>query len=421
MASKSVPKFSDSIIKKLEPNNTLTCNSLQIRCWNSGSKTWSFNYRFGEDRRVLSIGQYPYVSIADANAGVLEARRLIALGVDPAKHKKESDEAAKREQVEVITVQDLYDLWMEKKVRASLAERTIKDYEKEVPKHILSVWGDLPIKSITRKMGINLLQSMADKGNIAEGKRVRAYLSGMWQYALDHEIVESHPFSRLPEIYAPADIKLKKEKTKRDTTRYLNDKEIYQFWHGSIKFCEPITGAALRLMLLLGRRGVDVRPMLKSEIDLERKIWHMTPGKVRENKKEKYVPVIMPLPPLALDIIKTLMSKGGTTVDLMFPSNDIDCLGLPITQSALSQPVTRHKRFGIVRPWTPHDLRRTASTGMSLLGIDQPIINKVLAHKLGTLEGIYNQNSFIKERQIALTKWNNHIQKIISGPDPFSK
>lgn len=418
MPSQSIPKFSDSLIKKLEPNDSRTCNSLELRVWKTGAKTWSFNYRFGDKKKRMSLGQYPYVSISDANDAVASARKQIALGIDPIEHEKESVSDARREIDEAITVLELFELWMERHVRPSLTKRSVNDYEKEVTKHVLPIWGHLTVKLITRRMGIDLLQSLADKGCISEGRRIRQNISGMWRYALDHEIVDAHPFSRLPEINAPIDIQIKKEKTKRDTTRFLTDKEIYLFWYGSIEHCEPIPGAALRLMLLLGRRGIDVRPMHKSEIDVNRKIWHMIPGKIRQKKRAKYIPVIMPLPSLALSIVNDLIAKGGSKVDLLFPSKDIDCIGLPITQSALSQPITRHNRLGISAAWTPHDLRRTAATGMSLIDIDQPSINHVLAHKLGVLESTYNQNQFVKTRLDALIKWNDHIYKIISGPAP---
>lgn len=419
MPSQSTLKFSDSLIKKLEPNDTRTCNSLELRVWKTGAKTWSFNYRFGDKKKRMSLGQYPYVSISDANDAVAAARKQIALGIDPIEHEKESVAEARRERDEAITVQELYDLWYERHVLGTpLSPRSQRDYKKELTKHLLPAWGNHPVKSITRKMGIDLLQSMADKGCVREGERVQQYISGMWRYALDNEIVEAHPFSRLRKINAPADVQLKKEKTKRDTTRFLSDKEIYQFWYGSIEYCEPIPGAVLRLMLLLGRRGIDVRPMLKNEIDKGSKVWHMIPGKIRQKKRAKYVPVVMPLPPLAFSIITEMMTKGGTKVDLMFPSNDIKRIGLPITQSAISQPITRHNRFGIATSWTPHDLRRTAATGMSRIDIEQTAINHVLAHKLGVLESTYNRNDFLKTRLNALTRWNDHVFKIISGPEP---
>ena len=418
MPSESITKFSDSLIKKLEPNDSRTCNSLEIRVWKTGAKTWSFNYRFGDKKKRMSLGQYPYVSISVANDAVAAARKLIALGIDPIEHEKESVADARRERDEAVTFQDLYDIWYERHVLGTpLSPRSQRDYKKEIAKHILPEWGHLQIKSITRTMGFDLIRSLVDKGCIEEGRRAQQYISGMWQYAVDTEIVPLNIFTRMRKTKAPAHIQQEKKKTNRDKKRNLSDKEIYKFWEGTFKFCEPKVGACLRLMLLLGRRGADVRPMLKSEIDTKKKIWYMTPAKVREEKKEDYIPIAMPLPPLAFDIVSDLLTKA-TKSDLMFPSSNIKCYGLPITQSALSQPITRHERFELSKSWTPHDLRKTASTLMSKLDIEQRVIDQVLAHNLSPLAKMYNHNDFIDSRRKALIKLNDHIYKIISGPVP---
>ena len=219
-------------------------------------------------------------------------------------------------------------------------------------------------------------------------------------------------------VYAP--VSVKNSKPKKNGKRFLTNDEIYYFWHNAQKNCEPQVAACLKLMLLLGRRGADVRHMLKSEIDLEAKIWHMTPAKVREEKKEDYIPIVMPLPPMALEIVKKCM-EHATASDLMFPSPDIDCMDSPITQSCLNQSVIRQKRLGIEVSWSPHDLRRSASTGMSKLKILQDTINQVLAHSMNPLAKIYNRDDFVETRLEALTKWNDHIAKIVNGPEPKKK
>ena len=65
--------------------------------------------------------------------------------------------------------------------------------------------------------------------------------------------------------------------------------------------------------------------------------------------------------------------------------------------------------------WCPHDLRRTARTGLGKLGIAPHIAEKCLNHSLGQMEAIYDRGDYLPERRDALTQWDKHVQKTL-GP-----
>ncbi|GAB7429505.1 hypothetical protein OUHCRE8_29150 [Enterobacter asburiae] len=54
----------------------------------NGSKYWRLRYRFGGKEKMLALGKYPEVSLADARGRRDEARKLIANGIDPSENKK---------------------------------------------------------------------------------------------------------------------------------------------------------------------------------------------------------------------------------------------------------------------------------------------------------------------------------------------
>ncbi len=60
-----------------------------------GSKLWRLKYRFGEREKKLAFGNYPEVSLSTARGLQLEARRLLASGIDPGEHKKQAKRVAK--------------------------------------------------------------------------------------------------------------------------------------------------------------------------------------------------------------------------------------------------------------------------------------------------------------------------------------
>jgi hypothetical protein len=49
----------------------------------SGGKLWRWAYRFEGKEKLMSLGKYPDVSLAQSRERHAEARKLLATGVDP--------------------------------------------------------------------------------------------------------------------------------------------------------------------------------------------------------------------------------------------------------------------------------------------------------------------------------------------------
>ena len=54
----------------------------------SGSKLWRYAYSFDAKQKLLALGQYPIVSLADARARRDDAKKLLADGTDPSVERK---------------------------------------------------------------------------------------------------------------------------------------------------------------------------------------------------------------------------------------------------------------------------------------------------------------------------------------------
>jgi integrase len=76
------------------------------------------------------------------------------------------------------------------------------------------------------------------------------------------------------------------------------------------------------------------------------------------------------------------------------------------------KPATEN-RLG-VEHFTPHDLRRTAATGMGGLHIMDEVIDAVLCHVKKGIIGTYNRHGYDKEKQAALEAWDRKITSIIT-------
>lgn len=61
---------------------------LQLWVQPNGAKLWRFAYRFGGKQKLLAIGAYPVISLADARQVRDDAKRTLALGGDPSQVKR---------------------------------------------------------------------------------------------------------------------------------------------------------------------------------------------------------------------------------------------------------------------------------------------------------------------------------------------
>jgi integrase len=68
--------------------------------------------------------------------------------------------------------------------------------------------------------------------------------------------------------------------------------------------------------------------------------------------------------------------------------------------------------------WRLNDLRRTVASGMARLGINLPVIEKVLNHISGSFGGIvsvYQHHDFADEKARALETWGQFVEDLTSG------
>ena len=68
--------------------------------------------------------------------------------------------------------------------------------------------------------------------------------------------------------------------------------------------------------------------------------------------------------------------------------------------------------------WRLHDLRRTMASGTARLGIELPVIEKVLNHSSGSFAGIvgvYQRHDFADEKRAALETWGQHVEGLVTG------
>ena len=83
---------------KVKPYKIADGDGLFLLITPAGGKYWRLKYYFGGKEKLLALGVYPSVTLADARARRDAASRLIAAGTDPSQAKQEAKRAVIQEQ-----------------------------------------------------------------------------------------------------------------------------------------------------------------------------------------------------------------------------------------------------------------------------------------------------------------------------------
>lgn len=391
--------FTDVRIRNLKPKKERYYvwedgkTNLGVRVAPSGRKTFAYSYRFEGRTRRMFLGQYPRIRLANARRMVAEAQEKLIKGVDPG---AESIKKKKAER-DAETVVDLAEEYLEKWARPR--KRTSHEDERALRVDVLPLWGKRKAKDITRRDVIKLLDGIVDRGSPIQANRTLTIIRKMFNFAVGRDILDASPCVQIP-----------RPSPENTRDRVLNENELKAFWNNlpKAKMGEG-TRLALKFQLLTATRKGEIVRAEWSEIDLHKKLLTI-PAKKSKNKRANTVP----LSPQAIDILKRI-KKLSDNSPWLFPSPRGK--EIPVTTRSVSRAVKNNLDAFEIDPWVPHDLRRTAASHMTAMGIPRLHVSKVLNHTEGGVTAIYDRHSYDKEKRQALEAWGRKLESIVTGED----
>jgi integrase len=370
-----------------------------IRVSPRGSKTWVWVYHFDRRPRRMTFGAYPAMGLADARVRLAEARKLLQRGIDPREatvQQRQADRVAK-------TIAELAEVYLERWARPH--KRSAAEDERILRKDVIPAWGRRKAKDIVRGDVIALLDNIVDRGSPIAANRTLAVIRRMFGWALSRDIVAASPC-----------VAVKAPSKERRRDRVLSADEIAAFWRALDNPGLAISSAirlALKLQLVTAQRKGEVVSAEWSEFDLDERVWTIPAVKAKNGMSHR-----VPLSPLALAILANIASSGwaaktDTAQDAtrwLFPSPRI---GKPITGSAIDHAMRGHRNALGTGDATPHDLRRTAASHMTSIGIGRLVVSKILNHAEPGVTAVYDRHSYDAEKRAALAAWGARLEEII--------
>lgn len=389
--------LTDTAIKKLKlggQSKYFDGGGLYLQISATGSKLWRMAYRFHGKSKTLYIGTYPAVSLAQARKRREEAKTLLAEGTDPsevARQEKIKRKLAMENTFSAISEELLAKDEKEGKSVATLNKKrwyfqlTAKDLGNRVIGDISSLDILVPLKRIE------------GKGNYETARRVRAFISQVFRYAIATGRAENDPtFGLRGALITP-----KTEHRAAILEPEKFGKLLNAIWeYGGA----ATTVSALKLMAFLYPRPGELRQATWSEFDLNKKIWTIPAERAKMRREHR-----KPLPDEVVVILEALRQVTGQ-YELAFPAQGN--YNRPLSENTLNLAL---RRMGFDKhEATSHGFRASASTLLNESGLWSPdAIEAELAH-IGdnAVRAAYHRGQYWNERVRMMDWWAGEILRL---------
>ena len=274
------------------------------------------------------------------------------------------------------------------------------------------------VEDIKRSEINQLLKKVDNERGKQAAQQVLAFLSRLFNwYAAGHDDFQS------PIVRGMGRVKPRERAGKR----VLNDDEIRDVWaatgtalNSNIDGFPPCFAKLVRTLLLTAVRRTEAARMSWPEIerlwrnDFEGDVW-TCPGSRMKGKVDHAVP----LASLALNLIGERRADAKKKPFIFSTDGGKRAFsGYSKAKRALDKEIAKLREADGRNPMPPwqlsRDVRRTAKTLMARAGVRPDISERVLAHVIDGVEGIYDRYEYLAEKRDALERLAALLDRIIN-------
>lgn len=361
----------------------------------SGGKLWRLKYRIGGKEKLLSLGKYPDISLAEARDRRHEARNKIANDIDPGDVKK-AQKAAQTEQETTFEV--VAREWYIKNEPVWVPTHAIM-VKSRLEKYVFPEIGNRPISEIKAPEVLKLIQALEARGIIESAYRTKIICGQVFRYAVATGRADGDPTAALKGAMA-------KRKVKHHAS-ITNPKEIGPL----LRAIDGYQGVfhitcALRLAPLVFVRPGELQKAEWAEFDLETAEWNIPAAKMKMKQ-----PHLVPLSRQALEIIRELRKVTGDG-KYLFPGRTP---ARPMSNNTINAAL-RYMGFD-KETMTGHGFRAMARTILDeVLHVRPDIIEHQLAHAVKDPNGrAYNRTAHLEARREMMQQWADYLDGLKAG------
>ena len=366
----------------------------------TGRKSWVYRYNLAGKRECVTLGHWPRVSLESARKRHNLYAEIVARGESASEHQR-------RERLrlgDAVSVREFGERWLAEVVTPARKEpKTVGRY---LERDVYPALGQRMIARVSGEEVQRLIFARRDEGSPEAAAAIRHLLKRLFDYARVCGLVEGNPVDRTPLRYVTRH---------HSRERVLSEAELRQFFQVLASGRAPIKLVwAMELILLTLCRKSELLLCRWKDVDLGTRgpaTWEVPAEQSKTGK-----PHIVYLSRQAEHLFQSLWNVNwsetlcGDTSFFVLPH--ADSATQPLGSSVLNKAIARVK-WGIPH-FTPHDLRRTASTILNEKGYNPDWIEKCMNHLPAGVRGVYNRAQYGDQRRRMLQEWADYLESLKS-------
>ncbi len=372
-------------------------NGLHLLVRPSGSKLWRLSYRFGGKQKLLALGAYPAVTLAEAREARDANRKLIANGTDPSLQRRLGKIAAA---AGGNTFRDVAEELLAKQAREGRAEMTTKK-NRWLLEPAFETFGDRAIGEITAPELLHALRKFEQRARYESARRLRTVAGMVFRYA-----IATGRATRDISLDLRGALTTPKVRHRPAITEPKKVGALLRAVDGYAG--HPTTRIALQLSALLFVRPGEIRHARWREFDLGLAVWNIPAETMKMDRPHR-----VPLALQAVSFIRELQKITGQG-EFLFPA--VNSVRYPMSENTLNAAL---RRLGYTKDEvTAHGFRTTASTLLNEMGRwNRDAIERQLAHQeQDEVRNAYmHAAEFWAERVEMMQAWADYLDTLRAG------
>ncbi|MCK8787815.1 integrase arm-type DNA-binding domain-containing protein [Roseomonas sp. NAR14] len=365
---------------------------------------WVFRYVLGGRMREMGLGRAAgkgMVSLAEARTKAKALMQQVRAGIDPLQQRAAEAEAAVTAAMaeEAVaarrqTFRSVAELYISAHEKSWRNAKHAAQWHSSLATHAYPVLGDMPVEDIDTGHVMQVLEPIWHR-TTETASRVRGRIEAILSYAATHQWRggdnparwRGHLANLLPPPGRVKPVEHLSALPWREMAAFMAD----------LRAREGVAALALEFAILTAARSGEVRGMVWGEVNTERALWVVPPGRMKAGKEHRV--------PLSASALKVLMKmqplRDRQRGDLVFPSPIR--LGAKLSDQTLTALLMRMERSGLTVHGFRSSFRDWAAEATSY---SNDLAEMALAHRTGSkVEAAYRRGDMLEKRARLMADW----------------